>query len=242
MAWYSFIFPVLNVIWMFLIWIWQFLLVWLGIFGAYFRTFDLLWIGIPVFLSWFFAEFFQEKRGTSLGNAISNGVIPLWVGVDWARNLFSMLEIKEIALGFYFFLKLFLAVLMFSYGLWIIIEGIKAKRVTRFMGRVRVVTYFALVFTPIFYGKIDPSWQVFLVIFLFFLPFYYLIELIDTITPNPQSIEEEAKMEKIEYGSEASETLLQMGQERTPVRPLMPTNHRFQHPTQPPNMRQRLYP
>lgn len=241
MAWYSFIFPVLNAAWIFLLWIWHFFLVWIGIFGAYFTSFNLLWIGIPVFLSWFFAEFFQEKRGTSLGNAISNGIIPLWVGMDWARMLFSMMEAKELGLNIYFFLKLFLAALMFAYGIWIIIEGIKAKKMVHFIGRVRVVTYFALAFTPIFYDKIKPTWEIFLAIALFFPLFYYLIELIDRITPNPESIEEEAKMEKMEFN--APETSLPpMGGEQPSLRPLMPSNPYFRHPTQPASMRERLFP
>ncbi|MDO8741055.1 MAG: hypothetical protein Q7J54_05790 [Candidatus Woesearchaeota archaeon] len=237
MAWYSFILPVLNAALIFLTWVWHFFLVWLGIFGSYFTSFSLIWIGIPVFLSWFFAEFFQEKKGTSLGNAISNGIIPLWVGIDWARTVFVMLESGKILFGIYFFLKLFLAALMFAYGIWIIIEGIKAKKMVHFIGRVRVVTYFALAFTPIFYDKVKPTWQVFLAIFIFFPAFYYLIELIDKITPNPESIKEEAKMEGFE-----KEELPQMGREKPNMNPLMPTNPYFQHPTQPASMRERLFP
>ena len=57
-----------------------------AIFVAPFTNPDMLWILIPIWVGWIFADFFQEKKGTSLGNAISNGVLALWAGLDWIRT------------------------------------------------------------------------------------------------------------------------------------------------------------
>ena len=51
--------------------LWSLFLVWGGILIAPVLNPSLLWIIVPVWLSWFFAEFFQEKKSTSFGNAIS---------------------------------------------------------------------------------------------------------------------------------------------------------------------------
>ena len=36
---------------------------WLRIFAAPFENPDMLWIIVPIWASWLFAEFFQEKKG-----------------------------------------------------------------------------------------------------------------------------------------------------------------------------------
>jgi hypothetical protein len=74
---------------------------------------SLLWIIVPVWLSWFFSEFFQEKRSTSFGNAISNGVVPLWVGIDWTRFLVTGLIEKEIAFSLDIFIKFIICIIVF---------------------------------------------------------------------------------------------------------------------------------
>ncbi|MBI4176857.1 MAG: hypothetical protein HY516_00660 [Candidatus Aenigmarchaeota archaeon] len=47
---------------------------------------DILWIIIPIYISWALAEYYQEKTGTSIGNAISNGFVG---GIDRTRRLAS---------------------------------------------------------------------------------------------------------------------------------------------------------
>ena len=157
---------------------------------------EMFWILIPIYLNWIFTEFYQEKKGTSLGNAISNGVIVLWVGIDWSRTLVGLLSDGKIPFDGIFFAKLIIAILMFAYGLFIIVSGIKAKKMTKLIGRVREVTYVSLMFTPIFYGVVDLSWEIILAILVFFPLFYFIVEVLDWIVPNPKTYDEEEREEK----------------------------------------------
>lgn len=169
--------------------IWQLFTEWLGLFAAPVLNTELLWISIPIWANWIFAEFFQEKRGTSFGNAISNGVVPLFVGIDWMRyltnSLESMYEVNWWVVG----LKYAICGIVMLYGLIIIILGISGHQMTRHIGRIREVTYVLLVFTPVIYGIIDLSWSFLIEIIVFFALWYYVIEWIDRKLPDPKAIE-----------------------------------------------------
>lgn len=171
--------------------LWSLFLAWGSLFIAPFKQPELLWIIVPIWLSWFFAEFFQEKKSTSFGNAISNGVIPFWVGIDWTRFLVNGLIDGTMKLSFSLFLKFFLCLVVFAYGLTIIIQGIRGKEFIRYFGRIREVTYVLVMFSPIIYGAITLSWKTLLAIILFFPLFYFIIELIDHLVPNPAILKEE---------------------------------------------------
>ncbi|MBS3118230.1 hypothetical protein J4417_00945 [Candidatus Woesearchaeota archaeon] len=173
-------------VWEFL---WQLITTFGSLIAAPFQSFDMLWIIVPVYLNWVFTEIYQEKHGTSLGNAISNGVVALWVGIDWARtsvNFFMDIKPTWSAL----LLKLLISLIMVAYGLVIIIWGIKAKKTTRLIGRIREVTYFTFIFTPIIYGAIGLDWMIFLTAIIFFPIFYFLVELLLRFVPNPTTYEE----------------------------------------------------
>ena len=81
--------------------------------------------------------------------------------------------------------------LIFAYGLYIVIQGIKLKKRIHFLGRVRVTTYFTLMFTPLIYDAVELSWQFILAIFVFFPVFYYFVELLDVIIPDPKVYSED---------------------------------------------------
>ena len=57
---------------------WELLKTWFSLFAAPVYNLEMLWIIIPTYLNWIFADFFQEKKGTSLGNAISNAKVNLY--------------------------------------------------------------------------------------------------------------------------------------------------------------------
>lgn len=176
----------------FLIFFWGLLAEWLKLlFVAPFKDFAILWIIIPIWVAWFFAEFFQEKHSTSFGNAISNGAIALWVGVDWIRYVVNSLSSGSMKFGWGVVGKFFISLLVLGYGLLIIIEGIKSQSFIHFIGRIREVTYVLLVFSPIVYGIIRPNWRMWLAIVVFAPLFYYAIELIDQMTPTPKIFEED---------------------------------------------------
>lgn len=176
--------------------VWELLKSWLFLFYLPVKNFHTLWLIIPIWLVWFFAEFFQEKKGTSFGNAITNGAVSLWAGIDWVRYMTDLVVTNSLSFSFMVFVKYFICFIVLLYGASIIIYGIKAKKFIHKYGRIREVTYILLVFTPLMYGVVDLSWKYFVSIVIFFPIFYYIIEIIDKVTPDPKAIKEDAGGEK----------------------------------------------
>lgn len=164
---------------------------WMYVFISPIKNFNVLWILIPVWLSWFFAEFFQEKRGTSFGNAITNGVIPLFVGLDWTRHLTNSIINEGVRFSWTLFAKYFICLVAFIYGFSIIYFGIKGKKVIKYLGRIREVTYIFVFFSPVIYDIIPLSWRFIISSILFFPVYYYAIELIAIYTPDSKVFQED---------------------------------------------------
>ncbi len=173
-----------------LVYVWDVFVLWLSIFIAPLKNLNMLWITLPVILNWIFSEFYQEKKGTSLGNAISNGVVALLVGIDWLRTSTRNFASKELSLGV-FASYAAISVLMAIYGIAIITWGIKLSKKAKHFGRIREVTYITLMFTPIVYGIVPLSLKIIVVIFAFFPLFYFLVEIVDLIIPDPKTYQEE---------------------------------------------------
>lgn len=174
-----------------LVFIWGLLKVWGYTLVVPFTKLDSMWIIIPIWLSWFFAEFFQEKEGTSFGNAVSNGIVPVWVGIDWVRQITTQLIDAKAEFSFLIFGKYFISALILVYGLAVVIFGIKGKSFVKYLGRIREITYVLIVFTPFIYGLIKPDYKYFLAIIIFFPVFYGVIEIIDRLTPEPTIYKED---------------------------------------------------
>jgi len=169
-----------------IIWVWQLFYFWLGIFAAPFQQWEMVFILIPIWINWFFTEFFMEKYGTSYGNAISNGVMPILASLDWIRTLIRFLDDGIIKPSFGVYAKFALCAAVFMYGVFVIIAGIKIKRIVFFIGRVRWVTYVLLMFTPVIYNVLRLDWYMLLAIIVFFPLYYWIIEIFDRITPEPR--------------------------------------------------------
>ncbi|MBI2652716.1 hypothetical protein HYX00_04590 [Candidatus Woesearchaeota archaeon] len=151
----------------------------------------MFWIIIPIWINWFFTEFFVEKHGTTFGNAVSNGVIPILASLDWTRYLYRLLEDGLIKFTFDVFLKFLLALIIFGYGVFVIVAGIKIKRIIFYVGRIRWITYVLVMFTPVIYDVIGFSLYTLTAIILFFPFYYWVIEFFDRITPEPRVYQEE---------------------------------------------------
>ena len=165
---------------------------WGSLFAAPLKDFNILWIIIPVYINWVFSEFYQEKKGTSFGNAITNGATMLWVGIDWMRTTVNAFLAGSISLDGIFAAKVFLSLLALTYALVIIIAGIKTMKIEHIIGRVRLVTYFSLMLTPIIYGIVQPEFMTTIAILLFAPVFYIAIEIIDKILPTPKTFDEDS--------------------------------------------------
>lgn len=174
------------------LWFWESFKLWLyTIFAAPFLNMVMLWVLVPVWLGWFFSEFFQEKTGTSMGNAISNATIVLWGSIDCTRQTLSLMNEGVVAGSWNVFARFALLSGIFLYGVLIIILGLKGKQIIKSIGRVREVTYFFVIFVPILYGFMPLTWNHIFASIIFFPLFYFIIELIDRFTPNPKAIMED---------------------------------------------------
>lgn len=171
-----------------------------NIFAAPIHDLDMLWILIPVYLSGIFADYFQEKKSTSLGNAISNGFVALWVGIDWCRQLTKTIDLKSItSLNV---IQAIVAISLITYGIFIMFEGIKGKKFTHYIGRIREVTYIIICVTPVFYG-IVPADLTTVIAILLFLPLWYGIwELIMHFAPETEASLEGTGGEGGEFGKD----------------------------------------
>ena len=146
----------------------------------------MFFILIPIWINWFFTEFFMEKYGTSYGNAISNGVMPILASLDWIRTLIRFFNDGTIRPSLGVYIKFALCAVVFLYGVFVIIAGIRIKRVVFFIGRIRWVTYVLLMLTPVIYNVMKMSWYALLAIVVFFPLYYWIIEIFDRITPEPR--------------------------------------------------------
>lgn len=155
------------------------------ILGAPLKQPDMFWILIPIYLNWVFTDYFQERKGTDFGNAITNGVVALWVGIDWIRQL-----IKAKTIGLATATEIGVSIFFMIYGLIIMVESAKAKKIAHYIGRIREITYFAIVFTPIFYGAIQFDMITLGAILLFFPIFYGIGEAFDRFLPAPPGEED----------------------------------------------------
>ncbi|HII71304.1 TPA: hypothetical protein HA265_00950 [Candidatus Woesearchaeota archaeon] len=158
------------------------------IFVVPFQNVDMLWLMVPLWAAWFFAEFFQEKHGTSMGNAITNAVVVIWGSIDCTRQTFRLLGEGVLKWNLDLYLRLLLIIIILGYGVLIVILGLKGKKVIKYIGRVREVTYVFAMFVPVFYNAV-PMTLVHIVAAILFMPiFYFAIELIDRYTPNPTAV------------------------------------------------------
>ncbi|TAL51933.1 MAG: hypothetical protein EPN86_05705 [Nanoarchaeota archaeon] len=180
---------------------------WISIFASPFHNPDMLWILIPTYAGWFITEFYQEKKGTSFGNAISNSIIPIFVGWDWLRTIYTGFNEKTLLIGWAAATKIVLAATMIFYGIYIFLSGLKLRRRVQFSGRIRVVTYVILMLTPLYYDVIPFDFTTFSSMLIFFPLFYFAIEIVDKIIPDSHVLQEdESKSEEKRPVKEAQET------------------------------------
>ncbi len=143
----------------------------------------LLWVLIPVYINWIISDIYQERKGTKLGNAISNGFVALWVGLDWGRQLTSQFVLSSESL-----FKIALVGFFIMYGLSVIITGLRGKEIVKYVGRIREITYAIICLTPIFYGFVPLSINTILSIIVFFPVFYIIFEVVMRVTPSPENV------------------------------------------------------
>jgi hypothetical protein len=182
----------MNILIMILLFIWSSFKIWLyNIFIAPFKNLEVLWILIPVILGLILTEMFQEKKGTSRGNAISNSVIVLWGGIDFLRVTIN--AILKSQFDAQFLGKIIIALAIIGYGIIIIIIGLKGNNLIKIIGRVREVSYCIMIFAPLYYAKASITWTYMFGVFAYFIIFYIVLELIDEFIPDPKAFIDDAR-------------------------------------------------
>ena len=152
----------------------------------------MFWIIIPIWINWFFTEFFVEKYGTTLGSAVSNGAIPILASIDWLKYTYGIISERISSFTFGILIRLSLSVAVLIYGVFVIIAGIKLKHIVFYIGRIRWITYVLVMVTPIIYNVIDFNSRTLLVMILFFPLYWWVIEIFDRITPEPRLYKEKS--------------------------------------------------
>jgi len=172
---------ILTGVWLTIQFIFSSIVYWLSLlFVIPFKNPEILWILIPIWINLIFTDFFQEKHATSMGNAITNGAVAVWVSIDWTRYLIRTAKgFSWIGLFDYF-----ICALMLTFGIFIIIKGIKGKKYVHVIARIREIGYLQLMFSLLIYKVVDLSLKFMLIVLIFAPAFYYIFELIDKYTPD----------------------------------------------------------
>ncbi|MCK4589066.1 MAG: hypothetical protein KAT77_01390 [Nanoarchaeota archaeon] len=210
-----------DAIWFGISWFFSLFLGWLLIFAAPFKNLSMLWIIVPIYVNWIFTDFFQERRRTAIGNAITNGAVVLWVSIDWFRTMIN----SFVSFNLVFLIKSILIAVVLVYGMFIIMEGIRGKDFVTKLGRVRETSYIMLMFTPVIYGVLALNFLNILAMVVFFPLFYFLIEFVNHfILPKLGFIKHEEEAEKKLEGKDEHEEMPGfggpgLGEEKTPKMP-----------------------
>ncbi|HLC96295.1 MAG TPA: hypothetical protein VJH97_03170 [Candidatus Nanoarchaeia archaeon] len=174
-----------------IVYLWELLKYWFSLFFILpVHNLEILWILIPIWINLVFTDFFQEKKEISLGNAVTNGAIMLWVSIDWMRFLIRTVSEQDGGFSNSLLFKFTICGLVALGGLIIIIQGMRGKKGIRFFGRVRTTSYIMLVYSPVIYGILDISLRYVIAVILFMPLFYGFFAFIDRFTPNPRTYQE----------------------------------------------------
>lgn len=154
---------------------------------------ELLWLIIPVWLNWILTEYFQERTGTGFGNAITNGFTMFWVGLDSARTIVENSAKKGFTLSA---VNLGMVSVLLAYGTLIMIEGIKGKKITHLIGRIREVTYFTTISIGIINDVVIFDVNTLVSVLVFFPVFYIGMEIFLRLLPPTKEEQEEEEEEE----------------------------------------------
>ncbi|HAB51115.1 MAG TPA: hypothetical protein DCE80_02885 [Ignavibacteriales bacterium] len=173
-----------------LLYLWKIFKEWLStMFVLPFTNTDMLWLLVPIWISWFFAEFFQEKIGTSMGNALTNSVVILWGSIDSTRQTIRLIG-EGVLNGIWdAVLRFAVITVIFLYGALIVVLGIRGNPIIKKIARVREISYLFVMFVPIFYNALPFSFDHIVAAVIFFPLFYFIIELVNKLMPNPKALQ-----------------------------------------------------
>lgn len=156
---------------------------------------DLLWLIIPVWLNWLITEYFQERKGTSYGNAVTNGFVMFWVGLDSTRTIVENYAQKAVSVSL---ASVVMVIMMFGYGTLVMHQAIQGKKIAHLLGRIREVTYLSTIAIGIINDAVTVDVHSIIALVVFFPVFYIGMEIFLRMLPPPlEERIEEVEEEKI---------------------------------------------
>ncbi len=163
------------------------------------KDFNMAFAIIPIYLGWFISDYYQERKGTSFGNAIANGFMGLWVGIDWVRNSYNLYISSEAASVGFLIVKVLIAFGMLAYAFIVMRAAARGQKIVHYIGRIREIAYFAIVFTPIVYEVVPLDGLTLAAAVLFFPVVYGLAEFVDyyVLPPSEAELAEESESEEL---------------------------------------------
>jgi len=145
---------------------------------------------VPIYINWIATDYFQERSSTSYGNAATNGFMGLWVCMEWVRTSYSIYQgDPNLPL---FIGKITISLLMLIYAAFVIKESIARKKIAHLLGRVREISFFAIMITPVIYNVVPLDILTILAIIILLPMFYGVADFVEyTILPGPAAEKKE---------------------------------------------------
>lgn len=135
----------------------------------------IIWITYPVYFIWAVSEIFEESKEISYKHAAVNGTVDIWVSVDWLREIITKGEITVYGI--------LLSLLNFLIGIFILKSAYEGRRIAKYLGKIKVISYFQIFLTPFIYGIVPFDLLQLLSVFIFFPIVYFVTEIFDKYLP-----------------------------------------------------------
>jgi len=159
---------------------------------SFIKDWTMIFVLIPVYLNWFASDYFQERERTEFRNAITNGIMGCWVGVEWIRTSISVYNAEPNATllaG-----KILISLVMFAYAILVIKKSAGGKSIAHIIGRAREISFLAIGITPIIYNVVPLEWITIFALILFLPMVYGVVEFVEfTILPEPAFVKKQKR-------------------------------------------------
>lgn len=164
---------------------------------------QIVWITLPIYISWIVTAYFQEKREVQYEEVATNSTIMMYTSLNWIGYLIN--EFKEFNLDF--LSKIIVSILFFAISLFTLINAIKRRKVSLYLGNITTISYFQIVYTPIIYNLFELNLDVIIAILLYWPVFFFIIHklIIQKLLPDifgKEEYSEESTYKEIEYSQD----------------------------------------
>ena len=139
---------------------------------------ELFFILLPIYANWILSEIFFEHRLEEFGTYFSNGFAMLWILMFYGKYLALNFSLsvgwvsKLILFGFLCFIAAFLMV-----------NALKGKKIVKYVGKTREVSFLIIFATPIFYGVLNFDLTYFIACIFLFLIIETILYLLHKLIP-----------------------------------------------------------